>query len=333
MKKYISIFMILFSIIIFSGCAKTDNEEDVQVYDWPLATASPEDTITQIYAQKFADEVYRLSDGKMKIRVYSNSILGGDRELLESCKDGDIPFIVQNTAPQVSFMPETAIFDLPSSFDDIEDLRESIDDKKFINLMEDVYKDAGYKLLGFTDQGFRIMTSNKKVEDISDFKGQKIRTMENSNHINFWKDLGANPTPMSFSEVYIGLQQNTIDAQENPYEVVVSSKLYEQQKYLIKTNHLPHVISLISNNDFYNNLSENQQNIIDEATKIAKEYSRKQCDERIISRMDYIEENGTEIIELSSDIKEKIIEACSDVYEDIKKQVGNDLVNSYIKEK
>ena len=79
-------------------------EAEVQRYAWPLGSSSPEDTVTQIYAEKFAEEVDRLSDGSMKISVYPNSVLGGDRELLESCKDGDIPFVVQNTAPQVTFM-------------------------------------------------------------------------------------------------------------------------------------------------------------------------------------------------------------------------------------
>ena len=80
-------------------------------YAWPLATASPEDTVTQIYAEKFAEEVEELSDGKMKIQVYPNGTIGGDRELLESCKDGDIPFVIQNTAPQVTFMPDLAVFE------------------------------------------------------------------------------------------------------------------------------------------------------------------------------------------------------------------------------
>ena len=74
----------------------------MQRYAWPLGSSSPEDTVTQIYAEKFAEEVERLSDGTMLISVYPNSVLGGDRELLESCKEGDIPFVVQNTAPQVT---------------------------------------------------------------------------------------------------------------------------------------------------------------------------------------------------------------------------------------
>ena len=69
------------------GSQATAKDAGVQRYAWPLGSSSPEDTVTQIYAEKFADEVERLSDGKMKISVYPNSVLGGDRELLESCKD------------------------------------------------------------------------------------------------------------------------------------------------------------------------------------------------------------------------------------------------------
>ena len=74
------------------GSQAAAKDAGVQRYAWPLGSSSPEDTVTQIYAEKFADEVERLSDGKMKISVYPNSVLGGDRELLESCKDGDITF-------------------------------------------------------------------------------------------------------------------------------------------------------------------------------------------------------------------------------------------------
>ena len=226
MKKKIYMATAVLAAVLLSGCAK---ESDVQRYAWPLATSSPEDTVTQLFSEKFAEEVDRLSDGKMKIQVYPNSTLGGDRELLESCKDGDIPFVVQNTAPQVTFMKDVAVFDIPCVFDSIEEVRNKVDDAKFYGLMEDVYKDAGYKLLGYADQRFRVMSTNKNITSLSDFKGQKIRTMENPYHMAFWKSLKANPTPMTFSEVYIGLQQGTIDAQENPYEVIVSSRLYEQQ--------------------------------------------------------------------------------------------------------
>lgn len=317
-------------IATLSGCGSTDTTDEMQRYAWPLATASPEDTVTQLYAEKFAEEVDRLSDGRMQIQVYANSTLGGDRDLLETCADGDIPFVVQNTAPQVTFMNDLAVFDLPCVFDSLDDCREKIDDPDFYSLVSDVYTDGGYHLLGMADQGFRVMSTNKKVTNIDDFKGQKIRTMENSYHLAFWKSIGANPTPMSFSEVYIGLQQNTIDAQENPYEVIVSNNLYEQQDYIIETNHLPHLISLIVNDDFYANLSEEDQAIMTEAAETATLYAREQSDERITDKIAVIEASGTEIVTLSDDVRDEIREAAQGVYESIRTTIDERLYEAYL---
>ena len=296
-----------------------------------MGTASPEDTVTQIYAEKFAEEVDRLSDGKMKIQVYPNSTLGGDRELLETCKDGDIPFIVQNTAPQVTFMSDLAIFDMPCRFDTIEEVREKVDDQEFYGLMEEVYKEGGYHLLGYADQGFRVMSTNKNVEDFDDFKGQKIRTMENSYHMDFWKTLEASPTPMTFSEVYIGLQQGTIDAQENPYEVIVSNRLYEQQDYIVETNHLPHLISLIVSEEFFQGLSEEKQEILTKAAEMAKEEARKASDERIADKIKVIEDSGTTIVTLSGKLKEEMREAAKPVYKEIEDNVSAEIVEVYMR--
>ena len=331
-KKKILCGFLAGAVLFASGCGNKDTQDQakVQRYAWPLGSSSPEDTVTQIYAEKFAEEVDRLSGGSMKISVYPNSVLGGDRELLESCKDGDIPFVVQNTAPQVTFMKDTAVFDMPALFEKIDEVREHVDNPEFMELMQQVYHDGGYELLGYADQGFRVMTTNKKLENLSDFKGQKIRTMENSYHMAYWKNLGASPTPMTFSEVYIGLQQGTIDAQENPYEVIVSNKLYEQQDYVVETNHLPHLISLIVSEEFFASLTEKQQQIIREAADTAKEYAREQSDERIASRIQTIEESGTQIISLSDEMYEQIRELCKPVYESIEKNVSEDLVDAYL---
>ena len=313
---------------LLTGCAGKESTE--QRYAYPLGTASPEDTVTQIYAEKFAEEADRLSDGRIKITVYPNSVLGGDRELLESCYDGDIPFVVQNTAPQVNFIDDTAIFDAPCVFDDIEELRDKVDQPEFLSRMQESYRDAGYELLGYADQGFRVMSSNKEVSSFSDFKGQKIRTMEDPYQLSFWKKLKANPTPMSFSEVYIGLQQGTIDAQENPYEVIVSNKLYEQQDYVVETNHLPHLISLIVSEEFMKELTDEQQQIIREAAETAKQYAREQSDERIASKIKTIEDSGTQIITLSDEVHEQIRKECQPIYESIEKNVSSDIVDAYL---
>ena len=313
-----------------SGKITKSGAEEEQRYAWPLATCSTEDTITHIFATQFAKEVEKLSDGKMKINVYPQSTLGGDRELMESCKDGDIPFVVQSPAPQVSFMPQLCVFDTPCLFENIDDARKAIDNPDFQKEIQKIYKGAGYDLLGIADQCFRVMTSAKPFTGIESFKGQKIRTMENAYHLQFWKQMGANPTPMSFSEVYIGLQQGTIDAQENPYEVIVSSRLYEQQDYVVETNHLPHLISLIVSDEFFEGLSKKEQNVITEASEIAKKYAREQSDTRIAEKIKVIEESGTKIVPMSDELRQEVGDASKGVTEEIRHSVSKDIVDAYV---
>ena len=134
---------------------------------------------------------------------------------------------------------------------------------------------------------------------------------------------------MSFSEVYIGLQQHTIDAQENPYEVIVSNKIYEQQDYVIETNHVPHLISLIVSEDFFKDLPAEDQEILKEAEEIAKEYAREQSDERISEKIQVIRDSGTEIITLDDATKEQMVEASEPVYEQIQKVVDPKIYSLY----
>ncbi|MBQ0078956.1 MAG: TRAP transporter substrate-binding protein [Eubacterium sp.] len=333
-KKIMAVLMaavMAFTMTALTSCGNSEGGN--QDFAWVLATASPEDTVTQIYAEKFAEEVNNLSNGEMRIQVYSNSSLGGDTELLESCMNGDIPFVVQNTAPQVSYMPKLAIFDLPCVFEDIDQLHEVMDNPQLMEKINKIYAEKGIKLLGMSDQDFRVMSSNKNVEKLGDFKGIKIRTMENSNHMAYWTAIGANPSPMAFAEVYIGLQQKTIDAQENPYEVIVSNKFYEQQKYIIQTNHLPHLLSLVTNEEFLENLSPEQQEIINQAAQTACDVARQAAQDRVADRIAICEEGGSTIVPVSPELRAEMKDASSKLYEDIRKIVDDDeLYKIYIGE-
>ena len=326
----ITVGTVFFGYSKASGKITKSGAEEEQRYAWPLATCSTEDTITHIFATQFAKEVEKLSDGKMKINVYPQSTLGGDRELMESCKDGDIPFVVQSPAPQVSFMPQLCVFDTPCVFENIDDARKAIANPDFQKEIQKIYKGAGYDLLGIADQCFRVMTSAKPFTGIESFKGQKIRTMENAYHLQFWKQMGANPTPMSFSEVYIGLQQGTIDAQENAYEIIVSAKLYEQQKYLISTNAVPDYTTLIVSDEFYQGLTKEQQKIIDQAAKTAQEKARESADDRRVQRQKVLEDEGMQIVDVDQKTWKQMQEKCQPVYDAIRKQAGDKLVDLYM---
>ncbi len=333
MKKLLT-YIMCFTLAFYStGCIEKQDDlvKASESFPWIIANDSPEDTVTGIFTNKFVEEIERLSEDRIQIKAYHNGSVGGDRELVESCMNGDIPFVVQNTATQANFISELAIFDLPMVYTKIEDLRNILDDESFMDLINEVYSSHGIRLLAMADQNFRVMTSNESIASISDFEGIKIRTMENKYHLAFWKALSANPTPMAFSEVYIGLQQGTIDAQENPYEVIVSGKIYEQQDYVIKTNHLPHLLSMIVNEDFYNRLSEDDQKIILQAANNARDYARKQCDERVSERLKMIKESGTQEIELTDELIHEMREASQSVYDSIHQVVGDALFEAYTK--
>lgn len=312
--------------ILLSSCGG----ERRQTYAWVLATASPEKTVTGIFANTFAQKVEELSGGELKLQVYHNSVLGGDTELIESCQCGDIPFVVQNTAPEVSYMPRLCLFDLPCVFQEIEEVHKVLDDSLFIHKINNIYQDAGFYLLGMADQHFRVMTCNKEVTSLSDLKGMKIRTMENSFHIGFWKLLGANPTPMAFSELYVGLEQHTVDAQENPYEVICSNGFYEVQKDVVETNHLPHLLALVTNNDFYRKLSSQDKAVVDKAAQEATEIARTQAVERVSSRMKEIEQGGAKLVPVSTELHQAMQVASKPIYDQIRKVVADDeLFNQY----
>ena len=304
------------------GTGYSDNGGE-QEYAWVLATASPSDTVTGIFAETFAKEVGERSGGEMKIQVYHNSTLGSDTELFESVQCGDIPFVVQNTAPEVSYLPRLALFDLPCVFSDLDQLHRVLDNGELLDKINDVYEGGGFRLLAMADQSFRVMTSNREIHALKDFKGIKIRTMENSHHMAFWSAIGSNPTPMAFSELYVALEQNTVDAQENPYEVICSNKFYEVQDYVIETNHLPHLLALVTNDEFYHNLPEDQQIIIDESAKAARDYAREQAASRARSRIEEIESNGGKVIPVSEELRAEMRSASSDLYEEISKIVGD----------
>ena len=302
-----------------------------QEYAWVLATASPADTVTGLYAEKFAETVNTLSNGDMWVQVYHNSTLGSDTELLESVQCGDIPFVVQNTAPEVSYLPRLALFDLPCVFSDLDQLHRVLDNEDLLKKINAIYQEGGFRLLAMADQSFRVMTSNRQIQSLNDFKGIKIRTMENNNHMAFWSAIGANPTPMAFSELYVALEQNTVDAQENPYEVICSNKFYEVQDYVIETNHLPHLLALVTNEEFYEGLPEDQQRIIDQASDTARDYAREQAEIRAESRIQEIEENGGTVVPVSEELRAEMRERASGLYDKIRKQVKDDeLFQAYL---
>jgi len=116
------------------------------------------------------------------------------------------------TSDLVDFIPEYALFDMPNLFDDIEQMR-TVLKSDFTDTINQYNNLGNIQMLGYSDAGFRQLTSNKPIHTLADLNGQKIRVMTNQYHLAYWIALGAAATPMQFTEVFMGLQQGTIDGQ------------------------------------------------------------------------------------------------------------------------
>jgi tripartite ATP-independent transporter DctP family solute receptor len=178
-------------------------------------------------------------------------------------------------------------------------------------------KQHGLKVL---DQNWlrlpRHLLSRKPVKSVADVKGLKIRIPELTSYIEPWKALGASPTPIAFSEVYLALQQGVVEAMECPVDLIYTQKLHEPAKYLILTAHQAEPGNLVMNAKLYNSLSSKEQKIIMKAAKEAGEYNNKLTqdnEQSVINKMKaegvtFIEVNRAEFVEKAKDVP-KMLEA------------------------
>ena len=197
--------------------------------------------------------------------VLGNSQLGSDSEMIASCVAGDMDMVLQSGSTHATFVPETVIFDIPFLFSgyDIEKIESVLTDSKFRDLYNQANEDGGLVCLMLragTDS--MNLTSNKPVTSMEDLKGLKIRTAQVESRMAVWNALGANPTPMAFNELYMALQNGTVDAQDNNLSNALSSALYEVQEYLVPTHHMTPSMDLTMNKDKFYSMPQSYQDLL-----------------------------------------------------------------------
>ncbi|WP_462423872.1 DctP family TRAP transporter solute-binding subunit, partial [Cloacibacillus porcorum] len=224
------------------------------------------DTHPTMQAMKvFAKDVDAGSKGKIKVELYPNAQLGGDRELCEGVQMGTIQMAIPSTSALAGFDKRIQVLDLPYLFTTRKAAFDAVDGELGQKLNTYLSK-KGFEVLGYQENGFRHVTNSKRpIKTPADLKGLKIRTMENPMHIAFFKELGANPTPMSWGELYTALQQGTVDAEENPYAMIDDGKFYEVQKYVSETGHVFSYEILIANKKFMDKLPADLRKVVVDA--------------------------------------------------------------------
>jgi TRAP-type transport system periplasmic protein len=339
MKKAL-LLLVVFSLFVLSACsqessnggAKEDAKNESGEKLMKLAVVTSEDRSLTKGLEKFGELVESKTNGSIKVEVYPNGQLGGDREVFESLQFGSIQGTTMSTGPIAQFVPKFNVFDLPFLFPNSEIAYEVLDGKIGTDLLAEL-ESQNVIGLNYWENGFRHLTNGKKeVKTPEDVEGLKVRTLENDLHMDIWSELGANPTPMAFTELFAGLQQGVVDGQENPVGNVTSNKFYEVQKYLTKTGHVYNASPFLISKDFWNSLSEEEQKAVREAADEARDYQRELNQQEDGEGYKFLAENGMTITDLSDEEKEKFLDKVKPVYDKYSSTIGEEFVDELLAE-
>ena len=277
----------------------------------------------------FKQEVEKQSNGAIKVDAFPGMQLGGAKDNLDQVKTGTLQAAYLSTAFMTGFVPKLGVFNLPFIFKDRETAFRVLDGpigKEFEREMEK----AGFKNLGFWENGWRHMTNSKRpVTVLEDLSGLKIRLQNNSVHLRTVKLLGANPVPMDIKEVYSAMQQGVIDGHENPFCNTLNLKFYEVQKYLSVSGHFYDLMGAIMNKRFYDNLPKERQESIGRAARVATEFQRKQAAEDDLKCLEVLKQRGMQVNTVSPPALAKFREMTLPVYKEFEKELTKDLIDRF----
>lgn len=272
----------------------------------------------------FCEEMEKGTQGRYKCQQFPNSALGGEREQIEAVQLGTQDLVNTSTGPLGNFVPEVKIVDIPFLFRDYDHARKVMDGP----IGEDLRKKMeakGLINLAWTENGFRHMTNSKRaIVQASDAGGLKMRTMENKVHMDGYKTFGILPTPMPFPELFTALQQGTVDGQENPIPVILSSKFSQVQKHLSLTGHVYSPAALILSPAVWNKLSAADKQVFLEAGKKAAAAQRKQVNDDEDNGIAQLEKEGMQVVKQVNG--ESFRKAVAPAYQQYAKEFGADKI-------
>lgn len=281
-----------------------------------------------IGATEFAKLVDLKTKGQIKVEIYPGGQLGkGERECVEGLQIGTIDLVVTSTGPVGGFVPQMLVVDLPFLFRDNGHVDKVLDGPIGEGLLKDLSK-AGIYGIAFWENGFRNLTNNKRpVNKPEDTKGLKLRTMENEVHMDAFRTLGADPTPMTWGEVYTSLQQGVIDGQENPINIIRTHKIYEVNKHLSLTGHVYSPALLLMNEKKFKGLSPDLQKALIEAGKEAAKFERGFIRENEAKMLEELKGFGMQVANPDKKLFQKATEPTYRKYES---RFGKDLIDKIV---
>ena len=224
-----------------------------------VGTTVPEADNPQTHAFKaMAEYIEFRSGGEMKVEVFYNGALGGDRELLEQVQQNTLQFTAVADGAVANFFPEIQVVAIPYLFSSSHHALTFFNTSPFFKDVKDrMEKETKLKVMLAAESGFRNITNNAKpIKTPADMAGLKMRTMESPVFMELMRSVGAAPTPIAFNETILALRQGVVDGQENAVATVRMFGVWEVQKYMSINEHIYSPALVTTSADFYNSLTD-----------------------------------------------------------------------------
>jgi tripartite ATP-independent transporter DctP family solute receptor len=216
-----------------------------------------------------AAEIEKRTNGKYHIDVFPASSLGKESDINQGLTLGTVDMIISGLSFAARVTPRIGVGYYPYTFRDGDHLIKWSKSDAFKSLADEYRNKSGIQITAMTYYGTRQTTSNRPFTDCAGMKGLKMRVPDVPAYLALPKSCGANPTPIAFAEVYLALQNGTVDAQENPLTTIEAKKFYEVQKYIILTGHIVDSLATQIAPHVWNKLSDQEKQIFTQVTQEA----------------------------------------------------------------
>lgn len=284
-------------------------------------------------ARVFKELVEKRSEGKYKVSLHPNAAMAGgnDRVELEMVQGGAIQFLIKSTTWLTGLDPKFQVLGLPWLFPDHDTANTVMNGEAGTALMSTL-DSKDLVGLAWGVNGFRQITNSRRViTEPEDLKNLKIRVPGIPLYLAIFENLGANPTTMSFSEVFTALQTNTVDGQENPMSLIWSSHFYDVQKYMTIWNYSYDAIAFAASAGFWSTLDAEDQKIFSDAAKEAMDFERDVVKQEDLDLPEMLSEAGVEVTTLTPEQLDVFKEKLEPTYNEYKEKLGKDFVELFEK--
>lgn len=340
-SKPLFIFLSIMVFLVLSACGEEQtgganpegtseevtNEEEANKTETNTSENGTIDTLTfrlghvtqethpyHLAAEYYANLVNEKSGGSIEFEIYPARQIGGDLDMLEMIQNGSLEAGFITTSVFSGSTPVLEGLQLPFLFDSYETFGEAMQTDTAQKMLDEL-EELGLKGLGINESGMRHIGSNlSPVQLPADMQGLKIRIAESPLMLDIFKTLGADPTPLPYGEIYSALQQGVIDAHEANLPAYVDENFYEVTEYITLSAHFPWPNANIMNLELFNSLSEEQQQILEEAGKETSVWIIDQLKNADNESLEWLEEQGVNYEELEN--VDKFLEVLEPVYED-----------------